>query len=61
MRIANVALMVLLVGYRVLVCHEYCAENYLGYVQLGCTIILLRALAACSSIMLKVSSARLTP
>jgi transposase len=27
---------------RILVRHEYHAENYLGFVQLGCTIILLR-------------------
>jgi transposase len=27
---------------RILVRHEYYAENYLGFVQLGCTIILLR-------------------
>ena len=27
---------------RILVRHEYPAENYLGFVQLGCTIILLR-------------------
>jgi transposase len=27
---------------RVLVRHEYYAENYLGFVQFGCTIILLR-------------------
>jgi transposase len=27
---------------RILVRHEYYAENYLGFVRLGCTIILLR-------------------
>jgi transposase len=27
---------------RILVRHEYHAENYLGFVQLGCTVILLR-------------------
>jgi transposase len=27
---------------RILVRHEYYAENYLGFVQVGCTIILLR-------------------
>jgi transposase len=27
---------------RILVRHEYYAQNYLGFVQLGCTIILLR-------------------
>jgi hypothetical protein len=46
---------------RVVVRPGYYAENYLGFVQLGCTIILLRVLTACSSIMLEPSSAWLVP